>query len=73
MPDGDREMAQEIFTAMLAAARGDDRTAGELLRGVFGRISSQLFQAAPGAAFRGPMAAPGKATMPDLGEQEEEG
>lgn len=72
MPDGNQEMAQDIFLAMLAAARGDDQAAGDILRRATARMSGQMFRVPPGAAVEKPGAPPGKASLPDLGEPEEE-
>jgi hypothetical protein len=72
MPDQNQEAAQEIFSAMLAAARGDDKTAGDLLRRAFGKVAGQ-FAAPFGAGGAGPRRVPvTRGAMPEQGEQESE-
>lgn len=60
MPNGNQDAAQDIFNAMMAAARGEDKVAGDLLRGAFGKISGQLLGPMAGAAAQSP-------TMPGAG------
>jgi hypothetical protein len=72
MSDQNQEAARAIFSAMLAAARGDDKVAGDLLRWVFGRISVPFgISFAPGEP--GPRRVPvTRGAMPEQGEQESE-
>lgn len=72
MPDGNKEVAQDIFSAMIAATRGDDKAAGDLLRGAFGRITSQFMAPFVAAGARAPGATVERVARAEQGEVEAE-
>lgn len=72
MAEQNRDAAQDIFNAMMAAARGEDKVAGDLLRGAFGKISGQLLGPMAAAAARGPTMPGAKVGAVEQGEREPE-
>lgn len=72
MSNGDNLFAHNVFLAMLAAAKGDDKLAGDYLRSANQSIAGDLLKS-PGAELAAKFIAdPLKASMPDRGEQDPE-